>query len=105
LLTSLGGIPVDRSSPQGLVGQMTDEFHRRSQLVLGITPEGTRGGVAKFKAGFARIAESAQVPVLPAVLNYEDRIVRFAGLIEDVSNVDETVQRVRLEYASGSVRQ
>ena len=84
ILKALGGIPVDRSQPRGLVDKMTQEFQQRAQLVLGITPEGTRSGVRRWKHGFARIAESAQVPVLPAVLNYKTRTVLFAAIIDDV---------------------
>lgn len=104
LLRALGGIPVDRRSPQGLVAQMTEEFHRRSKLVLGITPEGTRSGVKEFKRGFARIAESAKVPVLPAVLDYKTHTVRFRELIEDVTDVEAIIERVRMESLLGSVR-
>lgn len=104
VLRSLGGIPVDRRSPQGLVEQMAQEFQRRSKLVLGITPEGTRSGVKEFKRGFARIAEAAKVPVLPAVLDYKTKAVRFRELIEDVTDVDAIIERVRMEARLGAVR-
>lgn len=104
LLTAFGGIPVDRKSPQGLVGQMAAEFERRSRLVLGITPEGTRSGVTEFKSGFARIAAAAKVPVLPAVLDYRTRTVRFAALIEDFTDVEGILARVRSEAALGMGR-
>lgn len=104
LLRYLGGIPVDRRSSQGLVGQMKDRFRAQPKLVLGITPEGTRGGTTEFKTGFARIAAAARVPVLPAVLDYQRRTVRFAPLIEEVSDVPSVVDRVRLEAATGCAR-
>ena len=104
LLTWLGGIPVDRRSPQGLVRQMTEEFARRSKLVLGITPEGTRKGVTEFKRGFALIAEAAKVPVLPAVLDYRTHTVRFRELIEDVTNVEAVLERVRYEASLGAAK-
>jgi 1-acyl-sn-glycerol-3-phosphate acyltransferase len=104
LLRYFGGIPVDRRSAQGLVGQMQDRFSEQSKLVLGITPEGTRGGATEFKTGFARIAAAAQVPVLPAILDYRNRTVRFAQLIEEVSEVQAIVDRVRIEAATGSPR-
>ena len=50
-----GGIPVDRSALQGLVEQMTVRFEAAPQLVLGITPEGARGSVSRWKLGFALI--------------------------------------------------
>jgi 1-acyl-sn-glycerol-3-phosphate acyltransferase len=104
LLRWLGGIPVDRRRAGGMVGQMVEEFSRRPRLVLGITPEGTRSKVAEFKQGFARIATEAKVPVLPAVLNYRTKTVRFAPLIEGIASVEEIVRRVQAEAATGTTR-
>jgi len=103
-LKALGGIPVDRSQAGGMVDKMTEEFQQRARLVLGITPEGTRSGVRRWKEGFARIAESARVPVLPAVLNYETRTVTFAPLIEDVSNVESILMQVKQASLLGHAR-
>ena len=38
----IGGIPVDRRSPQGLVTKLAEEFSKRAKLILGIAAEGTR---------------------------------------------------------------
>jgi len=104
ILKALGGIPVDRSQPRGLVDKMTQEFQQRAQLVLGITPEGTRSGVRRWKHGFARIAESAQVPVLPAVLNYKTRTVLFAAIIDDVFTAEDVLARVKQASLLGCAR-
>jgi 1-acyl-sn-glycerol-3-phosphate acyltransferase len=104
VLRRLGGIPVDRNSAQGLVEQMCIAFQAKSKLVLGITPEGTRHGVVKLKEGFARIALASNVPVLPAVIDYQRRTVRFAELIENFSNVEAIMQRVQIEALTGVPR-
>ena len=104
ILKALGGIPVDRSQPRGLVDKMTQEFQQRAQLVLGITPERTRSGVRRWKHGFARIAESAQVPVLPAVLNYKTRTVLFAAIIDDVFTAEDVLARVKQASLLGCAR-
>ena len=91
LMRALGGIPVDRRSSQGLIGQMVEEFKNKPQLVLGIAPEGTRGNVKKWKKGFALIAQATNVPVLPALLDYKTKSIRFEPLITDVSDVDKTM--------------
>lgn len=104
VLRRLGGIPVNRNSAQGLVEQMRIAFQAKSKLVLGITPEGTRHGVVKLKEGFARIALASNVPVLPAVIDYQRRTVRFAELIENFSNVEAIMQRVQIEALTGVPR-
>jgi len=86
------------------VEQMHRAFQTRSKLVLGITPEGTRRGVARLKQGFARIALASNVPVLPAILDYQNRTVRFAELIENCANVESIMQRVQVEALTGIPR-
>jgi len=70
LMRALGGVPVDRSAPQGLVGQMKDAFAGASTFALVIPPEGTRGRTEHWKSGFYRIAEAAQVPIACGFLDY-----------------------------------
>ena len=75
LLRFLGAIPVDRRSPKGVVEQTIDAFSRREQMILLITPEGTRKAAREFKRGFYRIAAGAGVPIVPAAANYRDKTV------------------------------
>ncbi len=104
LMRAFGGIPVERDSPHGLVGQMVEQFNERSSLVLGITPEGTRRSASGWKRGFALIAQGANVPVLPAILNYRTRIIRFGDLITEVGNVDDTMLVMQQAAATGAPR-
>jgi 1-acyl-sn-glycerol-3-phosphate acyltransferase len=90
-MRATGGIPVNRSSPQGLIGQMVEQFNKQPQLILGLAPEGTRGKVKKWKRGFAVIAQATNVPVLPVLLDYKTKTVRFKKLITDVSDVEKTM--------------
>ena len=70
LLRWLGGVPVDRRKAHGVVAQLVAEFELRKHLFLGITPEGTRSRVERWKTGFYHIAQQAQVPLVPAFLDY-----------------------------------
>ena len=104
LFRSLGGVPVDRRSATGMVGQMASEFECRTKLVLGIAPEGTRSSSGDLKAGFARIAEAASVPVLPTIINYKQKTIRFAELINEVSDVSSVIEQVKVEALTGMRR-
>lgn len=95
LMSALGGIPVNRNSSQGLVGKMVEQFETHPQLVLGIAPEGTRGKAKRWKKGFAVIAQATNVPVLPALLDYKTKCIRFEPLITDVSDVDKTIESMQ----------
>lgn len=104
ILRFLGAIPVDRSSSQGLVEQLSRRFDEQSQLVLGITPEGTRGKVREWKKGFALIAQAANVPILPTILNYKSKTVSFHPPITDVSDPDRVLVTVQAAAATGVPR-
>jgi 1-acyl-sn-glycerol-3-phosphate acyltransferase len=104
IIRALGGIPVDRSQQNGLITDVTRQFQEKSKLILGITPSGTRRPVNEWKDGFARIATAAKVPVVPAVLNYRTKTVRLAPLIEGVTEIQQIMNRVRAEAASGMPR-
>ncbi|MFC7158352.1 1-acyl-sn-glycerol-3-phosphate acyltransferase [Pseudidiomarina halophila] len=55
VLRWLGGIPVDRRSAQGVVGQMVDEFEQRHELILALAPEGTRKKSVSGKEAFCTL--------------------------------------------------
>ena len=104
IIRALGGIPVDRTQQNGLIRDVTQQFREKSKWVLGITPSGTRKPVKEWKDGIARIAAAAQVPIVPAVLNYRTRTVHFAPLIEGVTEVRQIMERIRDEASKGIPR-
>jgi 1-acyl-sn-glycerol-3-phosphate acyltransferase len=70
LFRALGGIPVERSSPQGLVQQLVDVFAVTERMALLIPPEGTRGRREAWKSGFYHVALAADVPVVASYADY-----------------------------------
>lgn len=101
---AVGGIPVDRRSPQGLIEKMTDEFNSRPSLMLGIAPEGTRNSDGTLKAGFARIAIAASVPVVPVIVNYKTKTLTLGTVITDLSSVESIIAAVKTQGQSGHRR-
>lgn len=86
----IGGVPVDRRSANGIVGQMARELEAaRAQdrfLWLALSPEGTRKHTGAWRSGFYHVALQAQVPVGLAALDYGRREVcveRFVMLTGD----------------------
>ena len=101
---AVGGIPVDRRSPQGLIEKMTSEFNSRSSLMLGLAPEGTRNSDGTLKAGFARIAIAANVPVVPVIVDYKTKTLTLGTLITDLSSVESIISAVKEQGQSGHRR-
>jgi 1-acyl-sn-glycerol-3-phosphate acyltransferase len=79
LLRALGGIPVDRSRPDGVIEGVLAEMQDAPSFVLALAPEGTRKYIDHWKTGFYRIAVAARVPVVPVSFDWSTRIV---GLTE-----------------------
>ena len=98
----LGGIPVDRENPQSMVEDLAAHFGASEQLVIGITPEGTRSGVSSWKSGFARIAAAAQVPVLPAIVNYNEKMIYFQPVIAGTGSATAILTATQAAASVGS---
>jgi len=94
LLIWLGGIPVDRSAQHGVVGQIVAEFKKRDKFVLVITPEGTRRRVERWKTGFYYIALQAQVPIVPAFLDYSRRNMGFGPVIHPSGDLPRDMRKL-----------
>lgn len=80
LLISFGGIAVRREQSHGVVAQLVREFASREQLILGISPEGTRHKVAAWKTGFWHIARDAQVPIQLVGIDFASKQLVFGPL-------------------------
>jgi len=72
-----GALPVDRRAAGARVLNTAKMFDENDDMLLLITPEGTRSPRTEWKTGFYRIAEAAGVPVLIA---YVDVKKKCAGL-------------------------
>jgi 1-acyl-sn-glycerol-3-phosphate acyltransferase len=87
----VGGIPIDRSSSRGVVGQMVHVFEQHKQndqlLWLGLAPEGTRSFTPGWRSGFYQLALGAQVPLALVKLDWGQRrfsVVDFYDLTGQV---------------------
>lgn len=85
----VGGVPVDRSSARGVVGDMVTRMvearGRDEFLWLALAPEGTRSYRDHWRSGFYQVALGAGVPLGLAYLDYAartvgvDRFIRLSG--------------------------
>jgi 1-acyl-sn-glycerol-3-phosphate acyltransferase len=88
----VGGVPVDRTSPRGLVEQMVERVKQARQndefFWLVIAPEGTRGYHEHWRSGFYRVAHQADVPLALVYFDYEEKVVGFDRFIRLSGNID-----------------
>ncbi|QIK84657.1 1-acyl-sn-glycerol-3-phosphate acyltransferase [Sanguibacter sp. HDW7] len=76
-MRALGGIPVDRANPAGLVDAVVARLEAGERFYLVVTPEGTRGKGSYWKSGFLRIATATGLSI---TLGYVDNPTRTTGL-------------------------
>lgn len=69
-MKQMGGIPVDRTGGRDYVQGMAAEFARRTEFMLTVAPEGTRGKAVKWRTGFYQIALAANVPMVVGLMDY-----------------------------------
>lgn len=99
IFRSMGGISVERSSPQGLVGDLADELGRHERLALIVPAEGTRDAVDYWRSGFYRIAQQAEVPVVCAFVDRTTRSGGFGPVIHPSGDVVADMDLIRAFYA------
>jgi 1-acyl-sn-glycerol-3-phosphate acyltransferase len=90
----LGGIPVERSSSHNLVDQVAKLFDDRENLILALSPEGTRAYVPKWKTGFYYIALKAKVPVVLAYLNFETKTGGIGPTFYPTGDIDKDIRGI-----------
>ncbi|HSN91600.1 MAG TPA: lysophospholipid acyltransferase family protein [Anaeromyxobacteraceae bacterium] len=99
VLRWMGGIPVNRREPTGLIAQLVGEFARRRRMWLAIAPEGTRRYVDRWRSGFYRLALAANVPVGLAYLDWRARVVGLTRYLTLSGDEEADLGRIREAYA------
>jgi 1-acyl-sn-glycerol-3-phosphate acyltransferase len=95
----LGGVPVDRSGKHNAVADTVDVFAKHDRLYLVIAPEGTRGRAERWKTGFYRIAEGADIPVVLGFLDYERKVGGLGTMFKPTGDIEKDLEEIRHFYA------
>lgn len=95
---ALGGVPVRRDQALNMINQMADLFADPGQMVLALAPEGTRIKKDHWKTGFYHIARAAQVPIVMAYLDYENKEVGLGGTFYPSDDINEVFVKIREFY-------
>ncbi len=78
IFKALGGIPLDRSKSKNTVDAMIALFNSRDELIIALSPEGTRKHTKKWKTGFYHIAKGANVPIVLNAFDFGKKIYRIS---------------------------
>jgi 1-acyl-sn-glycerol-3-phosphate acyltransferase len=85
-LRALGGRAVNRTAPQGVVGQMAEELMAARDadrfMWLALSPEGTRKFQDTWRSGFYHVALAARVPLALVYFDYVEKVVGVDTFVE-----------------------
>lgn len=95
LFKGLGAIPVYRKQKTNIIDQMCDWYAHEDTAWLGIAPEGTRSKVEKWKTGFLRIADAAQVPIFMAGLDGAKKQIILDKIMTPTGSYEEQAAELK----------
>jgi len=98
-LRRMGGTPVNRREPTGLIGRLAAEVTRQPWMWLAIAPEGTRAHTDHLKSGFYQLALAARVPVGLAFIDYPSKTVGLTDYLSLTGDEERDLAAIRACYA------
>ncbi|MEA1960939.1 MAG: 1-acyl-sn-glycerol-3-phosphate acyltransferase [Bacillota bacterium] len=93
-----GAVPVERNQATGLVDRLIRLFYERDELVLLLSPEGTRKAVEKWKSGFYHAALGANVPIVLGYLDYKKKVAGIGPVIHPSGDFEHDMKRIQDFY-------
>ena len=102
-LMYLGAMPIDRSEAgSGQVDQIKQfiETQKGKRVFFLFTPEGTRGGVAKWNSGFYHVAQGSGLPIFLAKVDYLSKETGVFHIFKLTESKDDDIQAMQASYKS-----
>ncbi len=104
LWRAFGGVPVDRSHPDGVVEQAAAVLAPSRSTFLAIAPEGTRRKVERWKSGFWRIARASGAPIFPVAFDYRRRTVVLGELFFPTADYETDLAALQSRFCAEMAR-
>lgn len=99
VLLWLGGIPVDRSTNNKTVDQLSLVLAQSTKpMCIMFAPEGTRYSNGTWRTGFYHTAMSSNVPIVLGYLDYSRSRGGVAGIIDPSGNIDKDIGSMKQFY-------
>ena len=98
MLKSIGGIPVDRRIRSSFIKQMVELFNTEENMILAITPEGSRSKTLYWKTGFYYIALDATVPIALGYIDHREKKIGVGYSFFPCGNIEKDIEIIRRFY-------
>jgi 1-acyl-sn-glycerol-3-phosphate acyltransferase len=94
----LGGRPVRRDAPEGVVEEMAATIGAEPRFILALAPEGTRKRVARWRTGFYHIAVRAGMPIVPVSFDWSRRVVTISAPMQPTGDLAADLVMLQNHY-------
>ena len=98
-MRSIGAMPVNRRESTNMVDQVAAKFDEYDELIIGISPEGTRSKTSRWRTGFYYIALKAEVPIVMAYLDYKNKVCGLGPNIKPTGDIQADFMIIRDFYS------
>ena len=94
----MGGIPVDRTKPGGIIQDAIDQIREMNGTLIGMAPEGTRSKVKEWKTGFLRIADELNTKIVPASIDFAKKEILLGKIFTPSGNYLKDIADLKNYY-------
>lgn len=102
IMRKLGGIPVRRDLRTNFTAQIVEVFNNSPELIIAISPEGTRSLATRWKTGFYYMAREARVPIVMGFIDYRRKQLGVGPVHYPTEDIEHTFAQLRAFYADKS---
>ena len=100
LLRYVGGIPVNRKNPGGIIKDAIDQLKIRKGSLIAMSPEGTRAKVKDWKTGFLRIASEIKADIVPASLDFKKKEILLGEIFKPSGDNTKDILDLKQYYSA-----
>ena len=104
LVRSAGGLAVDRTKNNSLVEGMAELFNGHDELVILITPEGTRAYQPRWRKGYYFAALAAHVPIRLGYLDYKNKEAGIGPAVYPTGDYAADEEKIKAFYRTKTGR-
>jgi len=98
-LRYMGGIPVDRTKPGGIIQDAINQIKDINGTLIGMAPEGTRSKVKEWKTGFLRIAKELNTKIIPASIDFAKKEILLGDVFTPSGNNAKDILSLKNYYS------
>jgi len=98
----IGGIPVNRGVHSGFIPKAASLFNDTDELVIAISPEGTRSKTEYWKTGFYYIALEAKIPIAMGYFDYPSKQVGIGEYFIPGGDIQQDFEKIKQFYGTKS---